>query len=184
MRRHQAVGRREAGHQRQTQEQQRNAFAARQREHDRREQHETHAEEHRQAHDESDERDRPVHVPRAEEADHPVGDDFRAAGFGQHLADDRPEADDDRDEPQRVADALLERAYDRPERHPRNSAHEQRDEGEGDKRVEARPRDEGHQPRDRRRQSTAAGRGWRRSHRQGPFARDDAPARRSRGGHR
>ena len=49
----------------------------------------------------------------AEQADQPFGDDFRPAGLRQHLADDRSEPDDDRDEPQRVADALLERAHDR-----------------------------------------------------------------------
>ena len=145
VRRHERVRGRQAGHQRQPQQQQRKLLTAGQREHDRREQHEADAEEDRQAHDERDECQDPGHMPRAEQPDQPFGHDLRTTGLRQHLADDGSKPDDDRDEPQRVADALLEGAYDGAERHARRGAHEERDEGQSNEGVEPRPRDEQHE---------------------------------------
>ena len=107
----------------------------------------------------------------------PFGDDFRATGLRQHLADDRSEPDDDRDEPQRVADALLERAHDRvraacPTTAPTNSEMRVRA-TKALSRAHAMSSTSADDRRGRPQQQGVVGR---RSHREGPLARDDTPA--------
>jgi hypothetical protein len=142
---HQTVCGRESCDERQSDEQQRQPLAPCHREHDRSKQHEADAEEHRQPENECHGDKAPVDVPDTHDRQHSLGDGLRAAGFRQQLADDGPEADDNRNEAEGVAHAFLERSEHRAERHPGNHTQEERRQRERDEGMQSHPRDEGDQ---------------------------------------
>ena len=119
MRRHQAVRHRQAGGERNREPHQRRAGRPREGEHNRREQHQADVEEHRQPDDEGHDHHGPGQPALAEQRDQTRRDDGRAAGFGEQLAQDRAQANHDRDETQRRADTGLERECHARRRQPR-----------------------------------------------------------------
>ena len=94
------------------------------------------------ADDERDRRHRPVHALLAERGDHGMRDALGAPRLGHHLAEHRPQRDDERDVAERVADAGLERLHDPRHRHADGDAECERDDDERDERVELVPRDQ------------------------------------------
>ena len=118
------------------------------REQHRREQHQADLKEHRQADEKAREQHRPVEASFPERRDEHARHDDGAAGLGEQLADDRPEPHDHRDEAERVADALLKRAWNVGERHPRAQPDEERPHGERDEGGDPHPGDEQHDERD------------------------------------
>ena len=90
----------------------------------------------------ADSMQRPVETPLAQRGDERARDDDRAARFSEKLADHRAEPDDDRDEAQCVADALLERAGNVGKRHPRGEPDEHRSNQQSDEGGDLQPGDE------------------------------------------
>jgi|SRR5688572_14416804 hypothetical protein len=88
------------------------AGATRDREYQRNQEDESDLEEHRNADDERDEHDGPMHAPLAEPRDERGRDARRSAGLRHHLAEHRPEPDDDGDESENAADAILKGLHD------------------------------------------------------------------------
>ena len=164
VRRHQAVRGGEAGNERDSETQEGQPGLPGDREEDRREQDQADLEEHRQADEESRQQKRPVEPTLTERGDESSRDDDRAARFSEKLADDGAEGDDERDESERVANALLERAWNVGKRHARRDpddgrARQQRDEG-----GQTQPRDEQHHERDAEASDDQERRGIRRIH--------------------
>ena len=122
----------------------------RDREHQRDKQDESHLEEHRNADDEGDDHDRPVHSGFTESRDECGGDAGRRTRLGHHLAQHRAERDDDRDESEDRADAILECLHDSPERHAGDDSQGEGDRDQGDEGVQLEPRDQDDQRHDRR----------------------------------
>jgi hypothetical protein len=114
---HQAVGGREAGHERQPEPQQGNARLLHDREQHGGEQHQADLKEHRQPDHETRQHHCPVQPTLAQRTNQRGRDHCRPAGFGQQLADDRSQSDHHRHESQRVADAGLKTSRDVGERH-------------------------------------------------------------------
>src|SRR5206468_7720287 len=77
-----------------------------------------------------------------EEIDECRRDAGGGARFCHHLAKHGAESDDDGDEPEYVADAILKRFHRRAGWHPRRDPHCQRHDNESDERVQLRARDE------------------------------------------
>src|SRR5258705_3999321 len=133
---------RQPGHQRDTDLDERHPRAPGDSEHQRDEQNEPHLEEDRDSNDEGDEHDRPMHAPFSEEVDQRYGDARGSARLRHHLAQHRPEADDDCDEAMYVADAVLKR-LDRSEwSHAGHDAHRQRNRNECDEGMKLEAGDE------------------------------------------
>ena len=108
--RHERMGHRQSGEQRDPQQQEGRLCLADQREEHRRQQDEADLEEDGQADDQRREHDRPLESSLAQSVDQRARDNDGAARFREQLADHRAEADDNRGEAQRVADPLLKRA--------------------------------------------------------------------------
>ena len=111
-------------------------------EHQRDEQHEAHLKEDRNADDERHDVHRPVHPRPAERRNQRARDLFGAARFLQQLAEHRAQAEHDADEPERGAEAGLDRVGDFRQRHPREQSDEKRHEDQGDERVDLQHRDQ------------------------------------------
>jgi len=111
-------------------------------ERDRHEQHEADLEEDGNPDDERDRRHRPVHALLTKCGDQRMGDPLRTARFGHHLAEHRPQRDDERDVAEGVPDTGLERLHDGRHRHPDGDAEDERDDDQRDERVELVPRDQ------------------------------------------
>ena len=84
----------------------------------------------------------------AEQANHPLGDDLRPPDSASILPTIVPSPMTTAMNPSVFPTPSWNARDNRSERHAGDSAHEQRGQGEGDKRVEARPRDEGYQRHD------------------------------------
>lgn len=76
----------------------------------------------RNAHNEPDDHERPVHPALAEPADQRRRDARGAARFGHHLAQHRPQSHDDRDGAQRGSHAVLKRLHEAARGHARRGA--------------------------------------------------------------
>ncbi|RWW89929.1 hypothetical protein BHE74_00001485 [Ensete ventricosum] len=124
VRRHQAVHRREAGEQRDTDLDQRHTSAARDNKHQRDQQYKTDLEEQRDAHQERGEHHGPLNLFLAEGADQGLGDLIGTAGFGHHLAEHRAQREDDADKAEYSAETVLERLDDLVHGHTRGQAEE------------------------------------------------------------
>src|SRR6266576_53677 len=132
MRRHHAVHDREPRDQRNAHLHQGDAGAARNREDQWNEEHEPDLEEDRDAHDEGDEHDGPVHAPLAKQANERGGDARRSTRLRHHLAQHRAEGYDDRDEPKDAAHAVLKCLDRAAERHAGHNTQRQRDRDQHD----------------------------------------------------
>ena len=142
MRWHHAMHHRQPGNERNADLDQRRAGLPRNREHQRNQQHEPDLEEHWYAHDEGDEHDRPVHARFAEDADQGPCDARRAARLRHHLPEHGAESDDDRDETERTADAILKCLHHGRQRHPCGHAHRERNGDQHDERMQLVLRDQ------------------------------------------
>jgi hypothetical protein len=96
------------------------------------EKNESDAEKYRDADDEGDEEECPLESRGAEKRDELFGDDLRSAAFGEHFAQDRPQADDHGDGGEDRADAILKRFHDPGRFHPGDKANEKGSENESD----------------------------------------------------
>ncbi|MDF9757085.1 hypothetical protein OKW51_004048 [Pseudomonas hunanensis] len=148
VRRYQAVHHRKARQQRDADLHQRYAGAAGDDEHQRDQQHEADLEEQRDAHQEGGEHHRPVHLLLAEGADQGLGDLVRAAGVGHQLAEHGAQGQDDADEAEHAAEAVLERLHHLGHRHAGGQAEKARGYGEGDEGVDLEMGDQQDEPDD------------------------------------
>ena len=101
-------------------------------------------EEHRQADQEPRQQQREIEPPLAEPRHERPRHDDRAARFREQLADHGAQPDDQRDETQRVADALLKGPRDVGQRHPGAEPDDDRSDEQRDERRQAQPGDEQH----------------------------------------
>ena len=115
------------------------------------EQHHADAEKDRQADDEGHEHERPVEALFPEGGDERLRDDLRAAGLGEELAQHGAKANDDGDETERAADALLKGLRDVEQPHAGAQADAERGEHEADEGVHLPAGDEEDEQRHRRR---------------------------------
>ena len=145
MRRYQSVARRQTRDEWQRQRQQRAARGGGQAHDDGEEENQPDSEEDRQADDEAHGGDGPWEPALTDRAHRRARDDGGAARLGQQRADEGAQADDDRDEPQRVADALLERGDDRCRLKTRGESQRERHDHQRKERVHPDAHDQRHQ---------------------------------------
>jgi hypothetical protein len=79
---------------------------------------------------------------RAKDPDDPRGDDIGAAGFREHFSEHRAEADDHGELSHGMGDAVGEGIHDLARLHARGQAEDERNNGNGDDRVDLATRDE------------------------------------------
>jgi len=115
---------------------------------DRHQKHEADLEEHRQANNGTYQRHCPRQCPRRCASDDGVDDLVGPAGIGEQFGEHRTEGDQNADARRRVAESLAERVEDIPWVLPRNNAHRQGAENQGQERVQLRHGDQHDDQRD------------------------------------